>query len=286
MMRFNLFDDVPCENVEEIQDVVFCVRGSRKLRLNIARPRGMQRERLPAIVYIHGGAWIEGDHRGPMNYPFAAHGYFTISIEYRLSWEATFPAQIHDCKAAVRWLRAHAEELKIDPDRIGVWGDSAGGHLAALLGTSGGVSELEGEGCWEGYSSRVNAVIDLFGPTDLFKLSKGRNMLYSPECILVGGPLEEKAEIVRMANPITYVTPEAPPFLIIHGENDEIVPFNQSELLYNALREAGVEAILIKVKNAGHMFLPVPPNAEIKPSIKEILQIMIAFFDKHLKKKQ
>jgi len=271
-------------NVEEIRDVVFSRVGNRSLRLNIARPKEPPSEPMPVIVFIHGGGWRKGSYKGPQNYPFAAKGYFTINIEYRLSTEATFPAQIHDCKAAIRWLRANAEKYNINPDRIGVWGLSAGGHLAALLGTSGDVPELEGEGGYEGFSSRVQAVVDWFGPTDISKIGGGHNNLNSPLCMLVGGPLDEKADLVKMANPITYVTPDDPPFLIIHGENDHVVPFSQSVLLYNALRKAGVEATLIRVENADHGFRPNPPGATVKPSREEILKLTMEFFDKHLKK--
>jgi len=271
-------------NVEEIKDVIFGTGGNRPLRLNIARPKELPKGSMPVVVFIHGGGWKGGTYKGSQNYPFAARGYFTVNIEYRLSGEATFPAQIHDCKAAIRWLRANAEKFNIDPNRIGVWGTSAGGHLAALLGTSGDVPELEGKGGSEGFSSSVQAVVDWFGPTDLSKMGGWHNNPDSPECKLVGGPLGEKIDLVKMANPITYVTHDDPPFLIIHGENDRIVPFSQSMLLYNALRKAGVEATLIKVQNADHGFRPNPSGATVKPSRKEILELTMNFFDRHLKK--
>jgi len=238
---------------------------------------------MPVIIYIHGGGWLYGDYKGAENYPFAARGYFTVNIEHRLSSDAIFPAQIHDCKAAVRWLRANAEKYGIDAERIGVWGASSGGHLAALLGTTSNMSYLEGEGGSEGFSSRVQAVADWFGPTDFSKMGGVHEMPYSPECRLVGGWLREKAGLVQMANPIAYVTGDAPPFLIIHGEKDQVVPFSQSELLYEALRRAGVEATLIKVENADHGFRSNPPWAKTKPNQKEIQQLTMDFFDKHLK---
>lgn len=285
---FNFGTEMLPPNVEEIRDIVFGTGEGRPLRLNIARPKPLPKEPMPIIVFIHGGAWISGDYRGPQNYPLAAQGYFTVNIEYRLSSEAIFPAQIKDCKAAIRWLRANAEEYNINPERIGVWGTSAGGHLAALLGTSGDTPELEGKGGSPSFSSRVQAVTDLFGPTDFNKMSSHekpwREEPNSPECRLVGGPLHERADLVKMANPITYITPDDPPFLIIHGEKDQVVPFNQSELLYGALMEAGVEATLIKVENGDHGFRPNPPGAIVKPNLQEIMQIMMGFFDRHLKK--
>lgn len=270
--------------IEEIQDVAFGTTGSRPLMLNIARPKKKPKESMPVVIFVHGGGWYRGDHKGPQNYPFAAKGYFTVNIEYRLSGEAVFPAQIHDCKAAIRWLRANAEKFKINPDQIGVWGLSAGGHLAALLGTSGDVPDLEGNGGARGFSSRVEAVVDWYGPTDLSKMGGTHDEPDSPECRVVGGLLYERKEIVRMANPITYVTSDDPPFLMIHGEKDQIVPFNQSELLYHALKESGVDVTLIKVKNGDHNFLPNPSNATIEPSLQEIMRKTIDFFDNNVRK--
>ena len=275
-------------NVEEIPDVVYGYANGRPLRLNIARPKSPPDEPMPAIVYIHGGAWIMGDYKGPWNYPFAARGYFTANVEYRLSGESVFPAQIHDCKAAIRWLRAHREEYNIDHQRIGVWGHSAGGHLAALLGTSHDVEELEGEEGSEGLPSLVQAVIDLFGPTDLSQIigtQKYSSFLEAAEK-LVDGRLDEREALVKMANPIAYVTPDDPPFLIIHGENDDVVPFSQSQLLHDALRKAGVGSTLVKVKNAGHGFNPNPDGAMVEPNIHEINELISDFFDTHLRKER
>ena len=266
-------------SVEEIHDVAFGTTGSRPLLLNIARPNKQSLEAMPAIIFIHGGGWYRGDHNGPQNYPFAAAGYFTVNIEYRLSGEAIFPAQIHDCKAAIRWLRANAKEYHIDPHRIGVWGLSAGGHLTSLLGTSGDVPYLEGNGGSKGFSSRVQAIVDWYGPSDLSKMGGTHDEPDSPECRVVGGLLSERKEIVQMVNPITYVTSDDPPFLIIHGEKDQIVPFNQSELLHHALKETGVDVTLIKVTNGDHNFLPNPSTATITPSLQEIMKTTIDFFD-------
>lgn len=269
-------------SIEEIHDVAFGTTGSRPLLLNIARPNNQPQEVMPVIIFIHGGGWFRGDYKGPQNYPFAAKGYFTVNIEYRLSDEAIFPVQIHDCKAAIRWLRANAKKYHINPDLIGVWGLSAGGHLASLLGTSGDIPDLEGNSGTEGFSSRVQTVVDWYGPTDLSKMGGTHDEPDSPECRVVGGLLYERMEIVQMVNPITYVTSDDPPFLMIHGEKDQIVPFNQSELLYQALKEAGVDVTLIKVKNGDHNYLPNPSNAIIEPSLQEIMTRTIDFFDKNL----
>ena len=271
-------------NVEEIRDVVFGIGGSRPLRLNIARPKPLPENPMPVIIHIHGGGFRAGSYQGPENYPLAEKGYFTINIEYRLSTEAVFPAQIEDCKAAVRWLRANAEKYNLNIDRIGVWGGSAGGHLSALVGTSGDVPEIEGKGGSAEFSSCVHAVVDLFGPTDFMKIERCHGNPDSAECLLVGGLLEEKADVVKMANPITYVKKNNPPFLIIHGENDRIVPYSQSELLYAALKKVGVDVTLVKVENAGHGFAPDPPSSTIKPRLQEISHMIVAFFENHLRK--
>src|SRR5581483_402137 len=183
---------------------------------------------VPLIVWVHGGAWQGGSKAGN-NPAFAllARGYAVAAINYRLSQHAVYPAQIHDCKAAVRFLRSNARKYNLNPDAFGVWGASAGGHLVALLGTTGNVKELEGAvGGHAGVSSRVQAVCDFFGPTDLTKMAaqttvKGpidHDSPNSPESKLVGGPIQENKEKAAKANPITYVSKDDPPFLILHGD--------------------------------------------------------------------
>jgi len=272
------------EGVEEIRDVVFGKGGGRPLRLNIIRPKKRPAGAMPVVVWIHGGAWRAGTKEGRRTLPFAQRGYFTVSIEYRLSQEAIFPAQIEDCKCAIRWLRAHASQYGIDPKRIGVWGSSAGGHLVALLGTSAGLAQLEGKGGWQPQSSRVHAVCDFFGPTDFTRMSEGGSTMdhdapNSPESQLVGGPVQQSKAACRRADPITYVTKDDPPFLIVHGEGDRTVPINQSELLHAALKKAGVEVTFVRVKRGGHGF-----RGNTDPSPQRIQEMVIEFFDKHLKK--
>lgn len=267
------------DGVELIGDVEYGQGGGRPLRLHLLRPRAGADRPRPAVIWVHGGAWRGGSRDGGIAQlaPLVQRGYVGASIEYRLSGEATFPAQIEDCKAAVRFLRAHADRYGIDPDRIGAWGSSAGGHLVALLGTSGGVAELEGQGGWPDRSSRLQAVCNYFGPTDFLKMdAAGSRMRHdapgSPEAQLLGAPIREVPEKVARANPITYVTADAPPFLIVHGDRDPVVPFNQSELLLAALRGAGVEATLHRVEGGGHGFGPRP----------ELDRLVIDFFDRTL----
>jgi acetyl esterase/lipase len=188
-------------------------------------------------------------------------GFIVASINYRLSLQAPFPAQIHDCKGAVRWLRAHATEYGIDPTRIGVFGASAGGHLVALLGTSAGDAALEGiVGGNLDQSSAVQAVCDWFGPTDMSRLREelpsdnafAQHPEFSPVAGLFGGIANATPKRVQQANPIAYVDKSDPPFLIMHGDHDKLVPMAQSELLADALKRAGVPCDFKIVKNAGH----------------------------------
>ncbi len=241
-----------------LRDLEYARVGEKGLLLDLCLPKDPEGS-LPLVVWVHGGAWRGGDKSPCRAVWMVERGYAVASINYRLSQEAIFPAQIHDCKAAVRWLRAHAEQYRLDPERIGAWGSSAGGHLVALLGTSGDVKELEGEGGNLEFSSRVQAVCDWFGPSDFLQMRGvpsriDRNSPDSPEALLVGGPLQERKEQCRRANPITYITPDDPPFLIMHGERDDIVPLNQSQLLHEALKKAGVDVTFHLVKGAGHGF--------------------------------
>ena len=229
----------------------------------------------PLIVWIHGGAWLGGSKEVCPAVPFVQQGYAVASINYRLSQHAVFPAQIEDCKAAIRWLRAHAKEFHLDPDRIGVWGGSAGGHLVALLGTAGDVKDLEGKGGNLDQSSRVQCVVDFFGPTDFLQMRGQHDNPKAPEALLIGGPVQENRQKAARANPITYVTRDDPPFLIMHGEADRTVPVNQSELLDAALKKAGVESTFIRIPGAGHG----GPGFQTPENRKRIAE----FFDKHLK---
>ena len=212
----------------------------------------------PLIAWVHGGAWRNGDKGANCRAAFLVdHGYAVASIGYRLSAEATFPAQIHDCKAAIRWLRASAEKYGFDGGRIGAWGPSAGGHLAALLGTSADAPELEGECGTPGQSSAVQAVCDWFGPSDLSRMSEHPSHIDhdapdSPESQLLGGPVQEMPRAVAAANPITYVSGDEPPFLIMHGDQDMTVPYPQSVLLHEALVQTGDVAELVLLPGAGH----------------------------------
>lgn len=261
-------------------DVSYVAGGHALQKLDLYLPE--QGENLPLIIWIHGGAWRSGGKeqlQASQLLDFLADGYAIASVDYRLSQHATFPAQIQDCKAAVRWLRAHAERYGLDPDRFGAWGPSAGGHLVALLGTAGDVGEFEtGENL--NYSSRVQAVADFFGPTDFLQMDAHRlpeglvhGLPDSPEARLVGGPIELNRDKVAKANPITYVSEDDPPFLIVHGDADPLVPHHQSELLADALRKADVPVVFYTVKGGRHGGFSDP----------KVGQLVKDFFAEHLK---
>lgn len=238
------------------RDLTYVANGHPRQRLDLYLSNATAP--TPLIVWIHGGAFRMGSKEDRVPLEYVAAGYAVASINYRLSQHAIFPAQIEDCKAAVRWLRAHADRFGIDPERFGAWGESAGGHLVAMLGTTGATRQFD-VGAYLDQPSRVQAVADHFGPTDFLQMDSQRlpdSMVHdtpdSPESELVGGPIQQHPERVAFANPITYVTPDAPPFLIVHGDRDPLVPYHQSELLAAALCQAGVETIFYTVRGEGH----------------------------------
>jgi acetyl esterase/lipase len=226
--------------VRALKDLEYGRAGSRALLLDLYLPEKSDKA-LPLIIWIHGGAWMAGSKDSPSPaLRFTTNGYAVAQVGYRLSQEARFPAQIHDCKAAVRWLRANAAKYNLDPNQFIAWGSPAGGHLVALLGTSGGVAELEGNSNDLKTSSRVQAVVDWFGPTDFLHIGDAESNIRhnapdSPESKLIGSALLENKDKAAKASPITYVSKNAPPFLIMHGDKDRTGPFNQSERLYAVL---------------------------------------------------
>ncbi len=241
------------------KNLVYASINNVDLKLDLYVPKKAEGP-MPLVVWIHGGGWREGSKERCPALPLLRRGFAVASINYRLTDVAVFPAQIYDCKAAIRYLRANAKTYDIDPDRIGVWGASAGGHLAALLGTTNGNKELEGSiGNHLNVSSDVQAVCDWFGPSDFMTMPIGKRQFkvgQDPEIKFLGGPISEKQELARQCSPATHVTKDAPPFLIMHGDQDPLVPLQQSQLLYDRLNAAGVDARLIVMEGSGHGFGP------------------------------
>jgi acetyl esterase/lipase len=266
-------------NVVIERDVEYGKAGDLPLLLDIVRPKVASEKPLPVIAFIHGGGWRGGSKSGGIGavMPFVATGnYFGVSIEYRFSNVAIWPAQIHDCKAAIRWIKANAKKYNLDPEKIGVWGSSAGGHLVSMLGVSSGVKELEGCNGSPGQSSQVACVVDFCGPSDFAGVARLKNGAgrgaYGPCCGLVGGPIEEKADLSKAASPLTYVSKDAAAFLIMHGTADNVVPLEQAEVLHAALKKAGADTTLVKIEGGGHGF----GGPEVQKRVQN-------FFEKHLR---
>lgn len=253
-------------------------------QLHLMLPRERKVEGLlPLVVWIHGGGWMSKNHDAGIDRvtPLVRTGrYAAASINYRPSSQARWPAQIHDCNAALRWLRAHAEEFGIDPDRIAVMGVESGGHLASMIGTGSGEIDLEGDiGRYSDQDGGVACVIDFWGPTDFLQMddhiSPGATLKHSepgsPEVRLVGGSLQEKSELVASTNPISRISGPNPPFLIVHSKFDLKVPHHQSELLQEALERNGDEVTLVTLTNG---------NTEIRAP--ELDQLVMAFLEREL----
>ena len=259
------------------RDITYCVGAGVELKMDVYYPRLDAAKPAPAILYLHGGGWVAGDKSEGAG--FAAQtvpaGYLLASINYRLAPQHRWPAQIEDAKCAVRHLRANAARYGLDPARIAAWGSSAGGHLAALLGLAGKEAGLEGNGGHAEQSSGVAAVIDLFGPTDLTKALDPGNPIDLVESLIGNGP--GAADRLRAASPLTYVKPGAPPFLILHGDKDVVVPLSQSQDLHNRLTAAGASSTLVVVKNAGHAFVPV--GGALDPNLLQLRQTILDFLE-------
>jgi acetyl esterase/lipase len=235
-----------------IRDIPYVTRGSRSQMLDIYVPDVATTPR-PLMVWIHGGGWYSGDKSSPPGLGLLLRGYVVASIDYRLTREAVFPAQIYDCKAAIRYLRAHAREYDIDPARIGAWGCSAGGQLASLLGTTNGLREYEGSQGTPGVGSDVQAVCDWFGPSDFLHWTNLNAPGASVVSKLLGGILADHAVAAKFASPAEQAgRVAAVPFLIMHGDQDTVVPVQQSQILFDRLHQAGVSVKLVVLAHAGH----------------------------------
>lgn len=269
------------------RDISYVPNGDESQKLDLYLPEKPAERPLPLIVHIHGGGWMGGNKFPCPVVGMVAKGYAVASVEYRFSQKAKFPAQIQDCQAAIRWLRANAKEHNIDPDHIGVIGGSAGGHLSALVGTAGGKKALPMIGGNEEQSDRVQAVCDIYGPanfsTVLQQAADDKNvrnifqfdLQKDPYSKLIGMSLEGNQEKTDAVSPVHYVSKDNPPILILHGTHDALVPYAQSVEFAAALKAKGVEVWLQTLPGSGH-----GGGGFGKRALNVLTQ---NFFDKHLK---
>lgn len=268
------------------KDIAYIPNGDEAQKLDLYLPEKPADKPLPLIVHIHGGGWRAGSKFPCPVTLMVLQGYAVASVEYRFSQKAIFPAQIQDCQAAIRWLRAHAKEYNFDTEKLGAIGGSAGGHLSALVGTSGGKKAFAPIGGNEEQSDRVQAVCDIFGPADFSAVvqqaaeDKNVKNIFAfntpgdPYSLLIGTRLDDKPK-ADAVSPVHYISKDSPPFLIFHGTHDTLVPYAQSEEFAAALKAQGIEVWLQKIPGAGH-----GGPAFTKPSVTKLTQ---NFFDKHLK---
>lgn len=261
------------------RDIVYAKGGDTDLQLDLAMPKDGEGP-FPTIICIHGGGW-RGGNRGSLAKTIevlAGRGYVAVSISYRLVPKAMFPAQIEDCKAAVRWLRANAKKYKVDPDHIGAVGYSAGGHLVCLLGVTNKDDGLEGKGGNPEQSSQVQAVVSFFGPTDFTERTWNATVEKDILAPFLGGTFEDKRDNYKKASPISYVRKGAPPFLFFHGTEDKVVAVSQSRIMNEKLRSAGASTKLVEIEGAAHGW-----GGE---KLLETVEQMVKFFDQNLKKQK
>ena len=308
----------PHTDVIVVPDLPFAAPGGRPLLADLHLPARLEVP-APTILWIHGGGWRSGNrHVGPdLSRFFAARGFAMVAVDYRLSGRATFPAQIEDVKTAIRWVRSIAGEYRLDARRVGLWGASSGGHLAALAGLTGDDLFTPAGAPYRDRSSAVQAVVDGYGPVDFLQMDAHRpppgtrsedpeNLVLprldmrsadadSYESLLLGAPIGTCPERVREASPLTYVHAGAPPFLIVHGASDTTVAPQQSELLFEALSREGNDATLVLVDGLGHGFFnrtmlddggghgmrirrSVSPGEPCRPVREPIFAMVEAFF--------
>ena len=273
------------EGFNVVRDISYAGTDNARQTLDLAMPLQRTADKsLPVIAFIHGGGWRGGSKGGGLNRirGFLKSGkYAGVSIGYRLSSEPKWPAQIHDCKAAIRWIRANAKKHGLDGGKIAVHGTSAGGHLVAMLGTSAGVKAMDGSiGPYTGQSTKVTCVVDYFGPTNFLRMNDFESRIDhdakgSPEGLLIGGPVQDNKKKALTADPVSYVNRGDSPFLIVHGTKDMAVPYNQSVILYSALKKVGVPSVLLTVTGGGHGVRGGVLNGHLQK-----------FFDHHLLKKR
>lgn len=263
------------ETVAFERDLEFANPDGQHLQLNLARPKNAGGRR-PAVLCIHGGGFRAGSREGNngLCLKLAQRGFVAATASYRLAPKYQFPAAVHDVKAAVRWLRANADKYQIDPQRIGVTGDSAGGHLAQFLGVTAGVALFEGDEGNADQSSRVACVVNRYGPSNLLKSYDASVDAAEVLPLFLGGDRETARQRHVLASPLNWVTPAAAPTLLLHGTEDKYVAYEQAVWMRDRLQACGVEVELLTLAGAGHGFKGA--DAE------QAEQALFAFFAKHL----
>lgn len=236
-----------------IENIEYAVHDGQPLHLNLYLPDAPGP--YPVVFWLSGGGWAQCINNDRAAFLTEA-GFAVPSVYYRVSSEAIAPANVRDCKAAIRWARANAARYQFNPSRIGVFGASAGGHLAALLAMSDGVCDFE-EGDHPGFSSAVQAACDFCGPSDLTRIAEPENraafsVLYDVTASYLGGPVEENLGMARLLSPLSYVVAPSPPLFIVHGDNDQVVPVEESHLLYNAMKRHGAAVEMDILEGGGH----------------------------------
>lgn len=274
--------DVSAAPVKSYQDLTYATIDGVELQLDISLPEGI--DNPPLVVYIHGGGWRSGSRKKPIWFrePLIEAGYAVASIDYRLSMQATFPAQIHDCKGAIRWLRANAKQYGYDTSKIAVVGTSAGGHLALLMGTTCGDKQLEGTvGGNLDQSSNVSAEVDFYGPSDFLLRSKDQPEQTDREdgkvYMLLGGAVKKNVELAKLASPAWQVTSDDPPILAFQGTNDPKVLPNQCTRLEEACKKTGVPIEVVIVEGGGH-----GDGKTKKFSTPQNMKRILDFLEKHI----
>ncbi len=254
------------------REVVFGRGGEKDLLLDLYRPSGHADLPLPVVVFIHGGGWHGGDKKdyGDLATHLARHGYLCAAINYRLSGEAPFPAALEDCKCAIRWLRAHADDYNADPHRFATWGHSAGGHLAAMVALTPG--QFEGQGGWAHAPSVAQCALCFSAPLDFPAL--GESLKGSVDAFLGAASAGDRGGRER-SSPISYVAGATAAFFICHGEQDNLVPPEQSQRFVAALRKAKVAVEFMPVPTAGH---------DLERHSPDIFARAVRFLDRHLKR--
>lgn len=273
------FDPAKLGSAEK--DVTYCTMGGVPLKVDIYYPETASIP-WPLVMYVHGGGWQAGDKKEGAGFRdlfgMQKQGFLAVTVNYRLAPKDKFPAQIQDVKCAIRYFRAHAAEYNLNPDKIGVWGGSAGGHLVSLLGTTDSSAGWE-VGEYLDQSSRVQAVVDMFGPSDLTREFAGAGIQIQRD---VFGATSDTDPVLAVASPVTYISADDPPFLILQGDADNLVPLEQSQILFDKLQAAGVPSELVIVQHAGHGFRQIG-NQAISPTHLEISEKIAAFFSQYLK---